>query len=553
MGMSLKPEHQHHHHYHHQHHHHQPLHPLLRKGWLGIVIILFVISYLILFGRIEWPGLHVDAPMYSTASVNVARNFGWHYGGYTDRLLWKPAGLYDHHGVLQVILYGKLLKTVDWLRYNAANTLINVLTYLLYTFLLSRVFRRGLGSPSLPLASCAALLPTLLQLGVQGRPEHLITPLIALPYLAYELSGSAKRAYLASIPIAALILLTSPMVGVMFIGLVVVLLLALHPLRKALFPIALLGGGSTLLAAIILSLATPFNLLGWLKNMASASKLWVETFPLEGVLAAYKSDVLGGTFPSFAWNWSILFLVIVIVCSLFEHRRWLALALFAFLGYYITDRASDYNYIAFLPLAWLAFCNLPLTHSLPPLKYLSSRGHLSLIVMITAIYLAWFGTYAIISTSIALSHTDASQARALLQREIGKDPQVNDDSAVAFKFMQTPSFVVLGEPFENKAAHFVDSAGTTKAVCNPGEMREFERVFNVKFRYYIHPLHVSFINQDKSKSPPMPAQLCVGGERFQLSGGPFNKNDTPLARFLPGRLKDYYSFALYRRAVWLPR
>ena len=156
---------------------------LLSRQWLGIAIVLVVVSCLIVFGYLEWPGLHVDAPMYSTAAINLARGFGWHYGGYTDRLLWKPDGLYDHHGVLQALLYGFALKTTNWWRYNAANTLINIVTYLLSTFLLSRILRRGLAVPCLPLAAIAALVPTMLQLGVQGRPEHLRTPLMHDPML----------------------------------------------------------------------------------------------------------------------------------------------------------------------------------------------------------------------------------------------------------------------------------------------------------------------------------------------------------------------------------
>lgn len=527
---------------------HRRMPGLFGSKWLGAAIIFFVICYLILFGRIEWPGLHIDAPMYSTASINVARNFGWRFGGYTDRLIWKPEGLYDHHGVLQVILYGQIFKTIDWLRYNAANTFVNIATYLLYVFLLSRVLQRSLRSPSLPLASCAALLPILLQLGVQGRPEHLITPLIVLPYLAYELSGSLKRAFWVSIPTAALILLTSPMVGLMFLVLVMVCVLALRPLRKALFPIALLLGGSSLLAALILQVATPFNIVLWIKNISNASKIWVLTFPIEGTLANFKSGILGGSFPSLAWNWSIFFLIIVVVCTLLEHRKWLALALFAGMGYYIADRASDYNYIAFLPLAWLAFCDVRLSHPLAPIKYLSGRGHVFLISLITAIYLTWFGTYVVISSAIALSQTDATQARTLIEQQLKKDPQWNDSYAMAYSFMQTPSFVVLGTPFEDKGVRFVDSAATGNN-CSGDEMRSFERIFDVKFRYYIHPQHASLLFPNKSNISPMSPRLCVGGEPFKLVGGPFNTNQAKWARFLPGRLKDYYSFSLYQRST----
>ena len=104
-------------------------------------------------------------------------------GGYTDRLLWKPDGLYVHHGVLQALLYGFALKIANCWRHDAANAQISIVTYLLSTFLLCRILRRGLALPGLPLAAIAALVPTMLQLGVQGRPEHLRTPLMHDPML----------------------------------------------------------------------------------------------------------------------------------------------------------------------------------------------------------------------------------------------------------------------------------------------------------------------------------------------------------------------------------
>jgi hypothetical protein len=523
------------------------------KG-LGIATILLVISFLLLFGRIEWPGLHVDAPLYTTASINVARGFGWHYGGYTDRLLWKPEALYDHHGVLQVVLYGSLLKTSDWFRYNAVTTLINILTYLLYTFLLARTLRRTFARPRLPLAACAALLPTLLQLGVQGRPEHLVTPLIALPYLAYELTGSARSAYWASLPTAVLLFLTSPMVGLMFLGMATVLLLAWKPLRAAIAPIALLLLGTLLLASILLGVATPFQLPGWIRAISEASKVWVLTFPIEGTLATFKSTVWGASFPSLAWNWTAVFLAFTIVFSLIQGRRWLALLVFLFMGYFLADRTSDYAYIAFFPLAWLVFCNTALSRQLAPIQLLSPRDHRRWIVAITGVYLAWFLSYGAISSALALSQTDADHARALIQQQIQVDAREHDEDpseagvAMAYKFMHTPSFVALGTPFEQRGVSYVDSDGIEQAVCRGNEMQTFEDTFKVDFRYYLHPLHVSLLFPNRTRSRPMPPQLCVGGQPFQRIAGPLNTNMTPWGRWIPARFKDHYAFALYRRS-----
>lgn len=516
--------------------------------WLGISMILAVVSYLILFGYLEWPGLHVDAPMYSTAAINLARGFGWHYGGYTDRLLWRPDALYDHHGVLQAILYGFGLKTSNWWRYNAANTLINIGTYLLSTFLLAKILRRGLGMPCLPLASVAALVPTMLQLGVQGRPEHLLTPLMLIPWLVYEVSGSARRCFWAAIPTTGLILLTSPVVGLMWMVLIATVLLASMPFQKAVMKGLPLLVGSLFIAAVILQMATPFNLIQWARNMSEASKTWVLTFRLEGNLAAFKSHVFGGSFPSLFWNWTIFFIILVAIATLIEKRRFLALALLMAMGYYVVDRASDYNYIAFIPLAWLAFCDINISRRFALLRQMSMKDHRLIIAIISLLYLIWFLVYALVASEIALSGSDARHARSLLSKQISESTAKKEKAAVAFDYMHMPSFVVLGTPFEEQGVKFVDSSAKETEQCSPGEMADFEKKFNVRFAYYIHPQHANLASVVKTYANPMPNKLCVGGKRFVLHGGINNASDsgTVLSRILPGRLKHFYSYALYK-------
>jgi len=521
---------------------------LLSRQWLGIAIVLVVVSCLIVFGYYEWPGLHVDAPMYSTAAINLARGFGWHYGGYTDRLLWKPDGLYDHHGVLQALLYGFGLKTTNWWRYSAANTLVNIVTYLVSTFLLSRILRRGLAVPCLPLAAIAALVPTMLQLGVQGRPEHLLTPLMLIPCLVYELSGSAKRCFWATIPTTGLILLTSPVVGLMSMVLIATVLLASLPLRKSLIKGLLLLVGSLFVAATILQIATPFNLTQWARNMSQASKTWVLSFRLEGNLAAFKSNIFGGSFPSLFWNWTIFFIILVAIATLIEKRRFLSLALLIGTGYYIADRASDYNYIAFIPLAWLVFCDFNISRRLAILRQISMKDHRLIIVSVSLLYMAWFIVYALVASEIALSGSHARHARSLLHEQIPKSVAKGAKQAVAYDYMHMPSFVVLGTPFEEEGVEFVDSSAKESEQCTAGEMAEFESKFKVKFAYYIHPQHANLVSIDDKKVNPMPNKLCVGGKRFFLKGGINNAADsgTLLSRVLPGRFKHFYSYALYK-------
>jgi len=521
---------------------------LVSQRLLGVAIIIVVISSLILFGHLEWPGLHVDAPMYSTAAINLARGYGWHYGGYTARLLWRPDALYDHHGVLQVILYGFVLKTTTWWRYNAANTLVNIGTYLLSAFLLARILRRGWRVPCLPLAAVAALVPTMLQLGVQGRPEHLLTPLMLTPCLVYELSGSARRCFWATIPTTGLILLTSPVVGLMSMTLIGTVLLASLPLRKALIKGLLLLGGSLLLAAMILQIATPFNLIQWARNMSEASKTWVLTFKLEGNLAAFKSNIFGGSFPSLFWNWTIFFVILVAIATLIEKRRFLGLALLMATGYYIVDRASDYNYIAFIPLAWLAFCDVKISQRFALIRQISLKDHRLMVAIISLLYLSWFMVYVMVASEIALSGSDARHARLLLEEQISESAAKQDKMAVAFDYMHIPSFVVLGTPFEWQGVQFVDSFGRESEQCAAGEMADFEKKFKVNFGYYIHPQRANLASAENKSANPMPNKLCVGGKRFALKGDIKNASDsgTLLSKILPGRLKHFYAYALYK-------
>lgn len=522
---------------------------LSSQRWLGIVIMAVVVCTLVLFGRIEWPGLHIDAPMYSTAAINIAKGHGWRYGAYTDRMLWKPDAMFDHHGILQAFLYGYIFRTTSWAKYNLATTVVAVATYLLMTFLLYRSLRRSSSNDCLPLAAGAAILPTMLQLGVQGRPEHLLTPLLVLPWVAYEIRGSLRSVLWVAMASAALVLLTSPMVGLMTIGMMITLLLAIYPLRRATWLSLLLLAGSIIITALMLQLATPWTLFSWAKNMSAASKVWVLTFPVEGVLAGIKTQILGGSFPSLFWNWTILFIILLVVINLIMHRKWLALGLFMALGFYIADRSSDYTYIAFIPVAWLSFSDYRFIARLVPFRQLTLEAHKQITVLITSIYLSWFLVYGLIATEIAWSGADASRARVMLNGQI---PSLNASSSresVAFKFMQTPSFVVLGKPFGQGRTRYIESDGHGGGRCSAAELKGFERQFGVWTRYYIHPQHTSILFPRKKSENPMPENLCVGGEEFVLLGGPYNAEDsgTLLSRLLPSRLKHFYSYALYIR------
>jgi len=509
-----------------------------------------VVSTLVLFGRIEWPGLHIDSPMYSTAAINLAQGHGWHYGAYTDRMLWKPDALFDHHGILQALLYGRLFRTTTWTRYSLASTVIAVATYLLMTFLLYRSLRRSSTNDCLPLAAGAAVLPMMLQLGVQGRPEHLLTPLLVLPWLAHELRGSLRLSLLVAIASAALVLLTSPMVGLMTIGMMLTLLLTFYPLRKAVRLGFMLLTGSLVIAALVLQLATPMTLFSWAKNMSAASKIWVLTFPVEGVLAGIKTQILGGSYPSLLWNWTLLFIILMVVMNLITRRKWLALSLFMLLGFYIADRSSDYTYIAFIPVAWLAFTDYGFIARLVPFRQLTPRGHRVIVIVITSIYMCWFLVYGLVATEIAWSGTDANRARLMLISQIPGFTASSSNNSVAFKFMQTPSFVVLGEPFGQRGTHFIESDGHAGGECSAAELTSFETKFGVETGYYIHPQHTSIVFPRKKSENPMPNSLCVGGEEFKLLGGPYNAEESGslIAKLLPSRLKHFYSYALYKRA-----
>lgn len=79
-------------------------------------------------------------------------------------------------------------------------------------------------------------------------------------------------------------------------------------------------------------------------------------------------------------------------------------------------------------------------------------------------------------------------------------------------------------------------------------MQTFEDTFNVDFRYYLHPLHASLLFSNRTRSRPMPDQLCVGGQSFQLIAGSLNTNRASWGRWMPAHFKHHYAFALYRRS-----
>jgi hypothetical protein len=138
------------------------------------------------FGFLQWPGLHLDASFFAPVILSVARGKGWFYNGYPYFMVFNGDQVYDFHGILHVIIYGVLLRCMRWDSLFVSLAFLNILTCILYFFLYLGSLRRS-GIASTLLASFFSVVPAVLCLGLQGRPEQLGPLIIAIPFFLREL------------------------------------------------------------------------------------------------------------------------------------------------------------------------------------------------------------------------------------------------------------------------------------------------------------------------------------------------------------------------------
>ena len=311
---------------------------------------LAVIISLIWFGWIEWPGLHWDADYFSSALMNVAQNNSWTFDSYSPFLINRSTNVYDSHGVFHIWFYAKLLQVNDWKSLTISMALVNSVTYILWAYLYNSCLRKhSVNSPWLK-ANLLAIVPELICLGLQGRPEQLAPLLLGLPFVGKQFGwGANQRRFSVGVVLGCLFLL-SPLVGL--IACLSYMVWVVSNRRESIkLSINLI---IVFILMIIVSffgihLFTPVEFVPWVQNLRSGGT----SVPFSWLIPNRNAWVWGTTLVAPFWSVIIFTLLFIVMIRIVFRRQWM-LCFGSILSIsWIIQRALDYSYIPFLPLIML--------------------------------------------------------------------------------------------------------------------------------------------------------------------------------------------------------
>jgi hypothetical protein len=451
--------------------------------------------------------------------------------------------IYDFHGLLHVMLYGLILRSSTWSRLFIWLGVVNFLTFLNYCFLYrNALLRSGIASSLLPIL--LALIPAVLVLGLQGRPEQLAPLLMSLPLLVRELGGTRGLCQ-SLLPItAALLFLLSPLIGVAYglTSLVGIAVASRHGLRDGVEWRGVIGGliAAALGAIFLITLFTPYGPLEWLDNTYNMGGTTYGTSHYFIRLAVYGWGV-AQVAP--LWNSLTLVLLSIILTTLVIRRRLFVLVIAALFLMRYGSAMNEYSYISFLPLSLLLVIDRGWYQRFVLCRLVPHRAALVSLSIVASVYLLVFMGYATVAIQQASQGPSLSASRAKLQQVIGSPQQAgmwpDPKQAIAYNENSGHSFI----PFGDAGAGFIAGNQATEKQNDPDDLLvRYQKIFERKISWYILPQRFPFLKRDLS---PI---VWVAGAPFKLTYDNWSDHFSTLEKMVrPRNLPDGYRFALYRR------
>jgi hypothetical protein len=499
------------------------------------------------FGFLHWPGLHLDAPFFAPVVLSVASGNGWFYDGYPFFMVFKGDQNYDFHGILHVIVYGVLLRCAQWDTLFAALALFNALTCIAYFFLYLRALRRS-GVSSTLLASLFSVIPAVICIGLQGRPEQLAPLIIAIPFLLRE-SGLGIGAQLGVIPVVSvLLILLSPLLGALYLALfplALVIYSSWRPLSVGMWkPLALGTLVGLALLYFIFDIFTPFSLAHWLQRTSRGGSTAFVGLRYLFDLIQYK---WGFTLVAPLWNTfllgtSSLFLAALLARRhLLSRRHLLALLAVAILMSRLLPIVLDYGFVPFIPVVLLVLLDRKRCGWLSVLSWTPWRLILSLSAFMAMLYLFVFVQLAVLSASHLVSGHSLTASRAKLHELIsaqGSSSVLGRNDVVAVNSLSKPSLIVFG----GQDVGITGLGPASQTPTNDDLAQRYERMFDRVIKYYVIQQSFPFLSADLAKV------VWLGRQPFDLVGHEWSSEHTLLESLIrPRQLATDYRFALYRR------
>jgi hypothetical protein len=496
--------------------------------------IIFCLLIFLIFGLIEWPGLHWDASLFATPVLNVATGEGWIFGGLPLHLVSHISQTYNIHGILHVLVFGSLLQSSSWEKYFFWCGLINAATFLSWTLIFRRALERK-GYPGLLRPILFGLMAGVIALGLQGRPEHMAPLLISLPLIMRQLHLPTRSVQLTEYALIGLLFTLSPASGVLY-GMGVLLWIS-YNFENSNNPrfwreLAIAGLSSVTAVLIVIGLLSPLSIREWAENILMASG---KALDFSSHLLSFDLGTLAGVSMSAPlWNVIVLTTGLCIFFLLVRRRMFVGLLAFAILIPYLYPRLTTYGYAPFFPLIFLIFIS---TNECSEISIFKSHGKnqaVNIGSVVAGFYTLVFVNMVALSLLYVFQGTSLLEARRKLD-DLGID-NISKNQATVFNSIYRPSFIVFG----NGGDRFIAGTQTHDEPRFDENLIKYEAKFRRKIEYFVYPQ--VYVGQP-------PDEVVVGADQFEIIYDGW-KMESPRffgVKFWGPMPMPGYQFSLYQR------
>lgn len=490
--------------------------------WLWFLWNLAALMLLVSTAFTLYPGLHHDSVLYATPIVNMAARGVWEIDSYIPSMISDSGKHFTRHGQLYQFLFGRVFHCASYERLLAATAVFNAVTFLATLLLSRRMIATQSPRMSLLLSSGIAAMTALFLLWVQGRPEHLIPLLMLAPFAAHEWPRTARYARHVGYAALGLVVVTSPLTGVLCC-LGVVGWIALRYKERFFAEMFACAGVSLATAFATLLITCPVPPWQWVKNTTQASQ------GTPSNLGAFFTH-LTNDIPY--WNLIILSSILLLAIALVRRRMiWVALLLGAvFVS--LLWKFQVYVLAGFVPVIMLAMVARHGREALG-LPRLISQVPTLIVTLVSVTSLATFARMALLATVFAREGVSFAKTSAEIQ---GLRYCLGPNERLGFFWLARPSFVAFGGPGQGLLSVDSDVILQKPDLFLP----DYETQHGCKVRYLLLPQHGYLI------PVPPPPPLLAGGA-FKLVRNGWTTQPAKLAGMTISDSIPGYQYALYER------
>lgn len=481
----------------------------------------------------EWPGLHIDAALFSTPIVHLAKGEGWKFHGYLYRLTKLHDGVYASHSLIYPLIFGLLLRASSYEKILFWSSVVNCLAFVGYFFALVHLLRGVPFWPRFWKSLLLAITAGMISEGLQGRPEQLVPLIMLLPLvIVREETVKHRHGFLVLAATHGLTFsllgllspLTALVYGVGALGWMAYSFKAKEIRAPIWRMVAVAAATSGIVIAIVFSFCN-FSLPAWFVN----TFLYGSADPSANLVTRLREFFgLEFSFIRPFWNLPVLLAFLLLLFQLAGQSRVLVFILVGLISVPVVKAAQSYTYLGFAPLILALALGRRLPVGIAPLL---SRTALWASYGYTVIYSLVFARTLLLLSIYFGSGLPYGQARSEI-RELTRDRDVSKE-AIAYFWMRRPSFVLMDDDNYSWV-----TAESSIFKGKDGQLRQYEAFSGKRVVYIVYPQlgHV--------KSPP--AWLRNGDKNYRLVRSRWTRDRAkffgiPLGGSVPG-----YYYALYK-------